>query len=389
MGTAEELELSVVMPCLNEADTLETCIGKAQRAMAEAGIAGEVVVADNGSTDGSIQIAERMGARVVHVSDRGYGSALMGGIDAAGGRYVLMGDADDSYDFLEVPRFVEKLREGYELVQGCRRPSGGGTILPGAMPFLHRWLGNPLFSAMARRMFHTPFNDAYCGMRAFTKPFYERMALRFTGMEFAIEMLVKASLYREKSAEVPITLHPDGRTSHGPHLRTFRDGWRTVRFFLVNSPRWLFLIPGIALLVLGALGYALALPGVRLFGVAFDAHTLLVSSLAVLLGYQAIFFAVFAKTFGITEGLLPRDPRIDRFFEVLYLERGIGLGLAGLVVGLALLTVAVGQWRAAGFGDLDYGRTMRWVVPGVTLAALGFQTVLSSFLVSILGMRRR
>lgn len=389
MSGAQEIELSVVMPCLNEADTLETCVTKAQRAMREAGIAGEVVVADNGSTDGSVDIAERLGARVVHVRERGYGAALMGGIGAARGRYVLMGDADDSYDFLEIPRFVAKLREGYALVQGCRLPAGGGTIVPGAMPFLHRWVGNPLFTAMARRMFHTPIRDAYCGMRAFTREFYDRMHLRFTGMEFAIEMLVKASLYGERTAEVPITLHPDGRTSHGPHLRTFRDGWRTVRFFLVNSPRWLFLIPGLGLIGVGLLGWAVALPGLRLSGVAFDAHTLLVSSLALLLGYQSVFFAIFAKTFGITEGLLPEDPRMTRFFEVLYLERGILLGLGGLAVGLVLIGVAFADWRAAGFGDLDYARTMRWVVPGVTLAALGFQTVLSSFLVSLLGMKRR
>jgi glycosyltransferase involved in cell wall biosynthesis len=388
MSGEQEIELSVVMPCLNEADTLETCIRKAQQAMEQAGIPGEIVVADNGSDDGSVGIAERLGARVIHVEARGYGSALMGGIDGARGRYVLMGDADDSYDFLEIPRFVEKLREGHALVQGCRFPSGGGTIRPGAMPVLHRWLGNPLLSLMARRMFHTPFTDAYCGMRAFTKDFYQRMALRFTGMEFAIEMLVKASLYGEQTTEVPITLHPDGRTSHGPHLRTFRDGWRTVRFFLVYSPRWLFLAPGALLIALGLLGYALALPRVPVFGVNFDAHTLLISSLAMLLGYQSIFFAIFAKTFGITEGLLPQDPRITRFFQVMYLERGIGIGGVAFLAGLVLIGVAAGQWRATGFGDLDYARTMRWVVPGVTLAALGFQTVLSSFLVSILGMRR-
>jgi hypothetical protein len=271
-------ELSVVMPCLNEAETLEICVGKAQRAMQEHGIHGEVVVADNGSEDGSIAIAERLGARVVHVSERGYGSALMGGIAAAHGRFVIMGDADDSYDFLEVPRFVEGLRKGADLVQGCRLPWGGGTVLPGAMPPLHRWLGNPLFTLMARRMFGVPIHDAYCGMRGFSRECYERLKLRCTGMEFAIEMLVKASLRGERIEEVPITLHPDKRTSHGPHLRTFRDGWRTVRFFLLHSPRWLFLVPGAVLMALGCLGYALALPGISLFGVRLDAHTLLVSS---------------------------------------------------------------------------------------------------------------
>jgi hypothetical protein len=284
---------------------------------------------------------------------------------------------------------VERLREGYDLVQGCRLPGGGGSIRPGAMPFLHRWVGNPLFTRIARAFFGAPFHDAYCGMRAFTRACYDRLALRCTGMEFAIEMLVKASLVEVRTSEVPITLHPDGRRSHGPHLRTFRDGWRTVRFFLLHSPRWLFLYPGSALLALGLLGYALALPGARVLGVAFDAHTLLVSSLALLLGAQSIAFAIFAKTFGITEGLLPPDPRIARFYEVVYLERGLLVGGGALVAGLGLLGVAFAQWSAAGFGDLDYARTMRWVVPGVTLAALGFQAVLSSFLVSLLGMGRR
>jgi hypothetical protein len=257
------------------------------------------------------------------------------------------------------------------------------------MPFLHRWLGNPLFTAMARAMFHVHVRDAYCGLRAFTRDFYERMDLRCTGMEFAVEMIVKAALHGERVAEVPITLHPDGRTAHGPHLRTFRDGWRTVRFFLMYSPRWLFLVPGLALIGLGVLGYLLALPRLRLFGVTFDAHTLLVSSLAILLGYQSLLFAVFTKTFAVTEGLMPEDRRVTRFFEVAYLERGLGLGALALAAGLALLGTAVAQWSAAGFGDLDYAKTMRWVVPGVTLSALGFQTVLSSFFVSILGMARR
>lgn len=383
------IELSVVMPCLNEADTLETCIQKAQRALQEHGIRGEVIVADNGSSDGSPAIAERLGARVVPVAERGYGSALMGGIDAARGRFVLMGDADDSYDFLEIPRFVAKLREGYDLVQGCRRPAGGGRILPGAMPFLHRWLGNPLLTRMVRLMFGAPIRDAYCGMRAFTKESYGRLGLRCTGMEFATEMIVKASLHGERIAEIPITLHPDGRSSHAPHLRTFRDGWRTVRFFLMYSPRWLFLLPGAALVLLGLVGYALALPGLRLFGATLGAHTLLVASLAILLGYQSILFAVFTKTFAISEGLMPEDPRLDRLFEMLPLERGLLAGGAAFAGGLALIAVAVAQWRETGFGDLEYGRTMRWVIPGVTLSALGFQTLLSSFFVSILGMGRR
>jgi glycosyltransferase involved in cell wall biosynthesis len=383
------LELTVVMPCLDEADTLEICLQKALRAMRESDIAGEVVVADNGSRDGSIEIAERCGARVVHVAERGYGSALMGGIAAARGRYVLMGDADDSYDFLEIPGFVEKIREGYDLVQGCRLPAGGGTVLPGAMPFLHRWLGNPLLSKLVRAMFGAPVTDTYCGMRVFTKEFYDRLDQRCTGMEFATEMIIKAALYGARVAEVPITLHPDGRRAHGPHLRTFRDGWRTLRFFLLYSPRWLFLVPGILMILLGAAGYAVGLPGRTIAGVNFGAHTLLVASLFVLMGYQSILFAILSKTFAVTTGLMPDDERISRFFEIVNLERGLLFGAASFVGGLLLISSAALEWQHTGFGSLDYGETMRRVIPGVRLAALGFQTVLSGWFVSMLGMGRR
>ena len=383
------LELSVVMPCLNEADTLGTCIEKARDAMKEAGIDGEIVVADNGSTDKSVDIALKGGARVVLVRERGYGNALMGGIAAARGRYVLMGDADDSYDFREIPRFMARLREGYELVQGCRLEAGGGTVLPGAMPFLHRWGGNPFFSALARAWFKAPIHDVYCGMRAFRKDFYERLDQQCTGMEFATEMIIKSSLQKARIAEVPITLHPDGRRAHPPHLRTFRDGWRTLRFFLMYSPGWLFFRPGLALILLGLAGYAIALPGIRVRGVHFDVHTLLFASLAIVCGYQSILFAVFAKTFAISERLMPPDPRLTRVLDVFQLERGLVGGALALVAGVALLAAAVAQWWAAGFGNLDYPHTMRWAIPGVTLTLLGFQTVLSSFFISILGMKRK
>ena len=259
-----EIELSVVMPCLNEADTLATCIEKAKRAVTEAGIETEIIIADNGSTDGSREIAERHGARVVPVTDRGYGAALMGGIAAARGRYVIMGDADDSYDFGEIPRFVAKLREGYELVQGCRLPNGGGTVAPGAMPILHRWWGNPMFSAMARLWFRAPIHDIHCGMRGFTRDLFQRLGQRCSGMEFASEMIIKATFKQARIAEVPITLHQDGRTSHPPHLKTFRDGWRHLRFMLLYSPRWLFLIPGSLLILAGLTAYGLAFPNVPL-----------------------------------------------------------------------------------------------------------------------------
>jgi glycosyltransferase involved in cell wall biosynthesis len=389
MSTSDEPELSVVLPCLNEADTLGTCIAKAQKAVATHDINAEIIVADNGSTDGSQDIALKLGARLVKVPQRGYGSALMAGIEAAHGRFVIMGDADDSYDFLEIPRFVTKLRENFDLVQGCRLESGGGVVMPGAMPALHRWLGNPLFSLMARRMFGTPVNDIYCGLRGFTKQLYARLSLRCTGMEFATEMIIKASLYKANITEVPITLHPDGRKSHKPHLRTFRDGWRTVRFFLVSSPKWLFLLPGSLLVCLGLLGYAVAVPGFTLFGATFDAHTLLFASLAILMGYQAIVFSILARTFGINEGLLPSDPFMDRFYEVVNLEKALVAAGIALLVGVGMLGTAVNIWRQAGFGRLDYAYTMRIVIPAATLTALGFQTVLSSFFVSILSMHRR
>ena len=383
------IELTILMPCLNEAETLGACIEKARLGIERSGVRAEILVADNGSQDASVQIAEELGARVVHVGKKGYGNALMGGIHAASGRWIIMGDADQSYDFSETDRFVKKFQEGFELVMGCRMPKGGGRIMPGAMPFSHRWLGNPLFSRMARHMFVAPIHDVYCGLRGFTRAIYNRLDLQCEGMEFATEMIIKASLHGARIAEIPITLHPDGRKTQAPHLRTVRDGWRTLRFFLVFSPRWLFLVPGLIFASLGLAGYAVALPRLTIGGVTFDAHTLLFSSLAIMMGYQSILFAICTKTFAINEGLLPKDPRIDRFFKVIYLERGLAIGALAFLAGLILLGAAVLQWKSAHFGRLDYAVTMRWVIPGATLTALGFQTVLSSFFVSVLGMKRR
>ncbi|HUE61257.1 MAG TPA: glycosyltransferase family 2 protein [Acidimicrobiales bacterium] len=390
-GTAEEprgVEVSIVLPCLNEADTIAACVAEAQRAMAEHDVEGEIIVADNGSTDESVAIALAMGGRVIDVEAPGYGSALMGGIAEARGTYVVMGDADASYDFSEVPNFLFKLREGNALVMGCRLPSGGGHVAPGAMPPLHRWIGNPVLTRLARWWFHAPVHDVYCGMRGFTKALYDRLDLRSTGMEFATEMVIKASLYDERITEIPITLRPDGRTSHAPHLKTFRDGWRTLRFFLMYCPAWLFLIPGGLLIAIGALGYAVALPSLTLDGVNFSAHTLLFASLSVILGYQSIVFGLFTKVFAISEGLLPADRRLNRFFQYAKLERGLLLGAVTALIGIGLLLSRFSEWAGTKFGPLNYAHTMRWVIPGATLVVLGFQTIWSSFYVSILGLRR-
>jgi hypothetical protein len=298
-----------------------------------------------------------------------------------------MGDADDSYDFLELPKFVEKLREGYPLVQGCRLESGGGRVLPGAMPFLHRKWGNPMFSRMARSWFKAPITDVYCGFRGFTKELWVTLEQRAGGMEFATEMIIQATRHYVPIAEVPITLHPDGRTTHAPHLRTFRDGWRTLRFFLMYSPRWLFLVPGAAAVLLGLIGYALALPEVTIGSATLGPHTLLFASMSILCGYQAILFAVFTKTLALAEKAVPQDPRWVRFFGLINLERGLVLAGMALLAGLALLVAAILKWNSVGFGPLDYGNTMRLVIPGATLTALAVQTIFASFFVSILGTR--
>ncbi|MEM9295706.1 MAG: glycosyltransferase family 2 protein [Planctomycetota bacterium] len=389
VGSTAAPEVSVVMPCLNEADTLAACIRKAWAGLQEAGVRGEVIVADNGSDDGSQAIARAEGARVVAVTQRGYGAALMGGIEAAQGDFVVMGDADESYDFGEIPALVARWKRGADVVQGCRLPAGGGRVAPGAMPVLHRWIGNPMFTRLARLWFQAPIHDIYCGLRGFTKTAYRRMALRSVGMEFATEMIIKASALGMRIDETPITLHPDGRKAHAPHLKTFRDGWRTLRFFLVMTPRWLFLAPSMVLLAAGAAGYALVFSGVAIGPARFDAHTLVVSSLLALCGMHALWTALAAKTFAVREGLAPPHAGIERLFRWLKLERAL---VASAVVGLAgvgLIAVAAGRWAQAGFGALDYGATMRLVVPGATMALAAFQSAMSSFFVSLLGMSRR
>jgi len=389
LSADQPIELSIVLPCLNEAETLAVCVQKAFRALLDNDIAGEVIVADNGSTDGCPEIAARNGARVVRVAEKGYGSALMGGIAAARGKYMLMGDADDSYDFLEAPNFLKKLREGYELVQGCRLRSGGGVVAPDAMPLSHLWIGNPIFSLITRIMFKAPIHDVHCGLRAFTRELFFRLDQRCTGMEFASEMIVKSCVCGARITEIPITLHKDGRVTGTPHLRTIRDGWRHLRFLLMFSPKWLFLYPGLLLVILGIAAAAIAFPGLVIHGVQFDVHTLLFAALAVLLGYQSMLFAAFARAFAIGERLLPQTPRTELLFKIVNLERGILAGVICTALGVILLFGAWEQWAHIHFGPLDYRRTMRWVIPGVTLTALGYQTILSSFFMSILGMRRK
>lgn len=379
----EVLELTILLPCLNEAETLAGCVEEALRALRDHGLRGEVVVADNGSTDGSQAIATRLGARVVPVAEKGYGSALRGGIAAARGRYVLMGDSDGSYDFSHADRFVAKLREGCDLVMGNRFLGG---IQPGAMPWKNRYIGNPILSGLGRLFFRCPAGDFHCGLRAFSKEAYERLDLRTTGMEFASEMVIKATLFRLRLAEIPTTLRRDGR-NRPPHLRPWRDGWRHLRFMLWFSPRWLFLQPGLALMALGLLSGALLVRGPLALGpVTLDVHTLLFAAIAVLIGFQSVTFSVLSKAFAIQSDVLPPDPRFRRWFDWLNLEKGLVLG--GLVgaTGLALSVRAVGLWEHHGFGPLAPGELLRWVIPGGVLLALGCQIVLASFLLSILGL---
>ena len=371
------LEVSIIMPCLNEAETLETCIKKAQRFIAENDLAGEVIIADNGSDDGSQEIARRLNARVVNIPTKGYGSALKGGIEAARGEYIIMGDADDSYDFSNLNPFVKKLRNGYDLVMGNRFKGG---IESGAMPFLHRYLGNPVLTGIGKLLFGSPCDDFHCGLRGFRKDAITNLDLQTTGMEFASEMVVKATLYKMQITEVPTILSPDGR-SRPPHLNTWRDGWRHLRFLLMYSPRWLFFYPGILLILGGLLATLSLLPSPKV-------HSLLYSSTAMTIGFQIVMFALFTKVFGISEGLLPEDRRLKRLLKYLNLETGLIAGCALFLMGTAASVYAFGIWGEHDFGSLNPTQTMPIIIPGVTCLALGIQTIFSSFFLSILGLKR-
>jgi glycosyltransferase involved in cell wall biosynthesis len=386
LDPGEELELTVLMPCLNEAETIGTCIEKAKKSLEVNGIRGEVLISDNGSTDRSREIAGQLGARVVQVERKGYGAALIAGIAAARGRFVIMGDADDSYDFAHLMPFVEKLRAGHDLVMGNRFR---GRIAPGAMPALHRYLGNPVLTALGRLFFRSPIGDFHCGLRGFRRAAIERLNLRTTGMEFASEMVVKATLLGLSISEVPTTLSRDGR-SRAPHLRSWRDGWRHLRFLLLFSPRWLFLYPGFALIGAGGAMFAMVLPGPRtVAGVTFDVNTLMYASAAVVLGAQSVIFATFTKVYAVTHGLHPPDARLDRMFHFVTLETGLLAGALLLVVGLVGSTRALGIWGEHSFGDLDPRETLRLIIPATLFIALGFQIILSSFFLSVLGLATR
>jgi glycosyltransferase involved in cell wall biosynthesis len=384
----EPVELTILMPCLNEAETLARCIEKARLGIERSGVRGEILIADNGSTDGSQAIAEKLGARVVPVKEKGYGSALRGGIRAAAGQWILMGDADDSYDFSEAAGFVKKFREGFDLVMGCRLPVGGGTIMPGAMPWKNRWIGNPILTFIGRLFFRCPARDFHCGLRGFTREAFESMELQTTGMEFASEMVIKATFKKLKIAEVPITLHKDGR-SRPPHLKPWRDGWRHLRFMLLYSPRWLFLVPGLVLSALGvAVSVTLSFGNLHLGAMEFNVGTLSVACMTVIIGLQLVAFAFYTKVFAIAEGLLPDDPKLTRMFKIFTLEKGILASLTVLLAGLLLLLRALWLWKEAHFGPLpSMEENLRRLIPAVTLIVVGIQGVFSSFFMSALGLK--
>jgi glycosyltransferase involved in cell wall biosynthesis len=381
-----DCELTILMPCLNEAETLASCIAKARSFLDRSGIEGEVLVADNGSTDGSQMIAQASGARVVDIAERGYGSALIGGIRAARGRYVIMGDSDDSYDFSNLGLFVEKLRQNYQLVMGNRFQGG---IRPGAMPPLHRYFGNPILTMLGRLFFSSSCGDFYCGLRGFERRAILALDLQASGMEFALEMVVKATTGKLRIAEVPTTLSPDGR-SRRPHLRSWRDGWRSLRFYLLFSPRWLFLYPGTAMFLSGVLAMIWLLLGPLTIGdISFDIHTLLYGAVAIIIGVQSIQFWIFCKIYGMREGIVPPDPWFTSIIAaVARLEYWLITGGILLLIGLVLALAAVSSWVAVGFGDLNHPeRTMRLVIPSAATIILAFQIVYGAFFVSILGIR--
>jgi len=381
IDASHSFELTILMPCLDEAETLETCIVKARSFLERTGIRGEILIADNGSTDGSQAIAVRAGARVLSVDRKGYGSALLGGIADARGRFIIMGDADDSYDFTRLDAFVAELRAGADIVMGNRFLGG---IEPGAMPLHHRYLGNPVLSALGRLFFPSKSKDFHCGLRGFNRAAIQSLRLQTTGMEFASEMIVKASLHGLEIVEVPTTLAKDGR-NRPPHLRSWRDGWRHLRFLLVYSPKWLFLIPGLFLIAVGTVGTLALLPGPLAIGrIVLDTNTLVYFGLSILLGLQCVLFSIFTRVFGANAGLLPTDERFERFIDSVSLERGLIGGATLIVIGIAGSLIALNMWRASSFGMLDVSHVTRVTIPSAVALTAGLQIFFASFFVSIL-----
>ena len=386
MPIPEAIELSIVMPCLNEALTVGTCIRKARGFLDRHGISGEVIVADNGSTDGSQRIAEEMGARVIQVAEPGYGSALYGGFMAARGRYIIMGDSDDSYDFSDLMPFVEKLRDGYHLVMGNRFRGG---IKPGAMPPLHRYFGNPVLSYLGRLFFKTPARDFQCGLRGFTRETVLKMDLRTTGMELASEIVVKAALHGMMVTEVPTTLSPDGR-DRPPHMRSWRDGWRNLRFFLLYSPKWLFLYPGLILILIGLILTSLLIPSVLNVGaLKFDVNSLVFASAMVTIGAQSVSFFLLAKYFSVDSGLAPKPDWFDRVYNSFNLETFLVIGGLLLLGGFVGALFAIYTWTQVSFGPLDTSRSLRIVIPSALMLSLGSLIIFNTFFLGLLSTRRR
>jgi hypothetical protein len=386
-GRADAIELTILMPCLNEAETISVCVGKAQSYLARSRIAGEVLIADNGSTDGSVALAEQGGARVIAVAERGYGAALRAGLQAARGRFVIMGDADDSYDFSHLDPFVAKLNDGCDLVLGNRFTGG---IARGAMPFLHRYIGNPILSLLGRLFFHAPIGDFHCGLRGVRRDSILALNLRTSGMEFASESVIRAALAKLVIAEVPTTLAVDGR-SRRPHLRTWYDGWRHLRLLLMFSPRWLFLYPGLALIILGAFGTALLFPGPVMLTdrIELDEHTFLVSAIAILVGVQVICFGIIARLVANAYGLLPLSPRLAALFSAMSLERGLAIALGIVCAGLSGVGWGVWQWGLVDFGPLTAPAVLRVLICSMVLIAIGVQIAFMAFLLGLVGIRTR
>lgn len=380
----EQIELTILMPCLNEAETLEVCIHKAKAFLEASGITGEILIADNGSTDGSVEIAERCGARVTHVPVKGYGAALIGGCKAARGKYVIMGDADDSYDFLNLMPFVEKLREGYELVMGNRFKGG---IAKGAMPPLHRYLGNPVLSFIGRLFFPSEIGDFHCGLRGYEREAMLKLNLHTTGMEYASEMVVKATMYDLKMTEVPTTLSPDGR-SRAPHLRSFRDGWRHLKFLLLHSPNWLFLYPGMFFGILGlVITVTLMFGPVQIGNVTFDIHTMLYGAAMIMIGMNMIFFSLFTRIYAIRTNFIPTKEEVSTKLAKLTTEKGAVAGLLLTLAGIVMTIAAFVIWKGTSFGNLNPQEMMRMTIPALTLMVVGIEMIFASFFIGILNIK--